>query len=282
MSIDVHVHPLMVKELTDKRPSLHQDARELFDLRTNPQPLSTLLDQMKVCRIEHSILLPLDCQKIHGSKMPSNDEVAGLVKQRGKELIGFASVDPDTKRTALIEMKRCKDQLGLRGLKLNPAMQGFDPASPQAMEVYEEAERLDMPILIHTGLTFSNRFSIQHNQPIVYDEIARKHPKLKVCLAHMGWPWVWDAVSVAIRNPNVYLDTAGTYVGTPVEHLRQVTSTLSSRVIENVLGERLMFGSDYPRIEMNKMFDAVASLPIRSETLQAILGENALAFLGEQ
>jgi predicted TIM-barrel fold metal-dependent hydrolase len=93
---------------------------------------------------------------------------------------------------------------------------------------------------------------------------------------------LWDAVAVAVRNPNVYLDTAGTYVGTPVEHVRQVLTTLSPRVIENVLGERLMFGSDFPRIEMNKMFDAVATLPIRGDILSAILSENALTFLGEQ
>jgi hypothetical protein len=281
MSIDVHVHPLMVKELTDKRPSLLQDARELFDLRTNPQPLSTLLDQMKVCGVERSVLLPLDCQKTHGSKMPSNDEVASLVKQQGRKLIGFASVDPDAKQGALLEMRRARDELGLRGLKLNPALQEFDPSSPPALDVYREAERLEMPVLVHTGLTFSNRYSIQHNQPLTYDDLARKHPKLRICLAHMGWPWVGDAVAVTIRNPNVYLDTAGTYAGTPVEHVRHLVSTLSSRVIENILGERLMFGSDYPRIEMNKMWDAVAGLPIRPETLGAILGGNALTFLGE-
>ena len=282
MSIDIHVHPLMVKELTDKRPSLHEDAKELFDLRTNPQPLSTLLDEMKVCHIERSVLLPIDCQKIHDSKMPSNDEVAALVKQREKQLIGFASVDPDSRTSALAEMRRTKDELGLRGLKLNPAMQAFDPANSTALDVYKEAERLEMPILVHTGITFSNRFSIRNNQPLIYDDIARKHPKLKICLAHMGWPWLWDAVMVAIRNPNVFLDTAGCYAGTPVEHLRQITSTLSSRIIENVLGERLMFGSDFPRIEMNKMYEAVCALPIRPDALTAILGGNALTFLGEE
>jgi hypothetical protein len=282
MPIDVHVHPLMVKELTDKRQGLHEDARELFDLRTNPQPLSTLLDEMKVCNIERSVLLPIDCQKIHGSKMPSNDEVATLVKQSEKQLIGFASVDPDSKQAALSEMRRAKDELGFRGLKLNPALQEFDPTGAAALDVYKEAERLEMPILVHTGMTFSNQFSIQHNKPLIYDDIARKHPKLKICLAHMGWPWLWDAVTVTIRNPNVYLDTAGTYVGTPLEHVRQIVSTLSSRVIENVLGERLMFGSDFPRIEMNKMYDAVTSLPVRRDALSAILGGNALAFLGEE
>lgn len=281
MRMDVHVHPLLVKELTDSRPRLLQDARELFDLRTAPQPLSTLLNQMKVCEIERAVLLALDCPKIHDSKMPSNDEVASLVRQNGKRFIGFASVDPDSKE-ALVEMRRARDELGLCGLKLNPALQEFDPVSRTALEVYEEAEKLEMPIIVHTGITFSNRFSIQHNGPLIFDDIARKHPKLRICLAHMAWPWLWDAVTVVVRNSNIYLDTAGTYVGTPTEHVRQLAATLSPRVIENVLGERLMFGSDYPRIEMNKMFDAVSTLPIRRDALTAILGENALSFLGEQ
>jgi predicted TIM-barrel fold metal-dependent hydrolase len=282
MMIDVHVHPLLVKELTDVRPSLLQDVRELFDLRTAPQPLSTLLDEMEAWNVDRSVLLALDCPKLHSSKMPSNDEVAQLVGRSAGRFVGFASVDPDSKQSALAELRRAKDQLGLRGLKLNPALQEFDPVSASALEVYKEAERLEMPILIHTGITFSNRFSIQHNRPLIYDDVARKHVKLKICLAHMGWPWVWEAITVAIRNPNVYLDTAGTYAGTPAEHVRLITSTVSSRVIENVLGERLMFGSDYPRIEMNKMFEAVSHLPIRDEALARILGENALTFLGEE
>jgi predicted TIM-barrel fold metal-dependent hydrolase len=281
MRIDIHVHPLLVKELTDSRPGLLQDARELFDLRTAPQPLSTLLDEMDVCRIDSSVLLALDCQKLHGSKMPSNDEVANIVNQSKSRLVGFASVDPDSKQSALVEMKRAKDQLGLRGLKLNPALQEFDPSGQAALEVYKEAERFEMPIMFHTGMTFSNRFSIQHNQPLIFDDIARKHPKLKICLAHMGWPWLWDAVTVAIRNPNVFLDTAGTYAGTPVENIRQIISIVPPRVIENTLGDRLMFGSDYPRIEMNKMFNAISTLPVRDDVLQAILGENAQTFLGE-
>jgi hypothetical protein len=281
MQIDIHVHPLLVKELTDSRPRLLQDARELFDLRTAPQPLSTLLDEMNVCRIDCAALLAIDCPKLQGSKMPSNDEVANIVHQNKRRFVGFASVDPDAKQSALLEMKRAKDQLGLRGLKLNPALQEFDPSGPAALEVYKEAERFEMPILIHTGMTFSNRFSIQHNQPLIFDDIARKHPKLKICLAHMGWPWLWDAVSVVIRNPNVYLDTAGTYAGTPVESLRQITSLVPPRVIENTLGDRLMFGSDYPRIEMNKMFNAISTLPVRDDVLQAILGGNAQTFLGE-
>jgi uncharacterized protein len=139
MRLDVHVHPVLVKELTDSRPSLLQDARQLFDLRTAPQPLSTLLDEMDVCEIDRAVLLALDCPKLNGSKMPSNDEVASLVKQNSPRFIGFASVDPDSKQNAVAELKRAKDQMGLRGLKLNPALQELDPASDAAVEVYKEA-----------------------------------------------------------------------------------------------------------------------------------------------
>ena len=281
MTIDIHVHAVLVKELTDNRPELLRDARELFDLRTSPQPLSTLLGEMDECGIEKSVLLPINCERSLGSKMPSNSEIANLVSSEEKRLIGFASVDPSTGESAISDLQESHDALGLKGLKLNPAMQAFDPTGSETLETYKEAEKLEMPILVHTGLTFSNRFSIKFNHPSIYDDIARKHPKLKLCLAHMGWPWVLDAVAVTVRNPNVYLDTAGTFAGTPTETMRQITSLISTRVIENTLGDRLIFGSDYPRIEMNKMFNAVSTLPLRQDVLEAILHDNALAFLGE-
>jgi predicted TIM-barrel fold metal-dependent hydrolase len=281
MWIDTHVHPLLVKELTDKRPELLQAADKVFDLRTSPQPLSTLLREMDLCEIERAVLLPVNCKKTHSCEMPSNQDVAETVKKDSRRFIGFASVDPNAKEDAVQELRRAHDQLGLTGLKLNPALQDFDPAGTLALEVYKEAERLQMPVVVHTGITFSSRFSMRHNQPLLLDDVARKHPKLRICLAHLGWPWVLDAVTVAIRNENVYLDTAGTFAGTPLESIRQITALVPVRLIENTLAEKLMFGSDYPRIEINKMFAAISSLSLRKDVLEAILRGNALAFLGE-
>jgi predicted TIM-barrel fold metal-dependent hydrolase len=280
MSFDVHVHPLLLKELTDRRQGLLEAADQVFDLRTSPQPVSTLLDEMDLCGIERAVLLALDCGKSHG-KLPSNDEVSQVMQQYPDRFVGFASVDPSDLPRAVQELHRAHDELGLKGLKLNPALQSFDPTGPPMLELYSHAERLDMPVIIHTGVTLSKRFSLTHNQPLLHDDIARKLPKVRFCLAHMGWPWVLDAVTVAIRNPNVYLDTAGTFSGTPIEHMRHLTSLVPPRVIENALAEKIMFGSDYPRIEINKMFAAVSGLPVRKEVLDAILRQNALRFLGE-
>jgi predicted TIM-barrel fold metal-dependent hydrolase len=281
MGIDVHVHPLLVKELTDKRPTLLEAADKIFDIRTSPQPLSTLQREMDLCGIERAVLLPVNCKKAHGCEMPSNQEISEIAKKDERRFVGFASVEPNAKEAALQELREAYDQLSLKGLKLNPALQDFDPAGSPALDIYREAERLGMPVLIHTGITFSSRFSIMHNRPLLLDDVARKHPRLKICLAHFGWPWVLDAVTVAIRNPNVYLDTAGTFAGTPMESIRQITTLIPARLIENTLGERLMFGSDFPRIEMNKMYAAISSLSVRKDVLEAILQRNALTFLGE-
>ena len=127
MWIDVHVHPLLLKELTEKHPELLRAADEIFDLRTSPQPISTLLREMDLCQIERSILLPVNCEKSHACKMPSNEDVAEIVRGHGARFAGFASVDPNKGREALEELRRSRDELGLKGLKLNPVLQDFDP-----------------------------------------------------------------------------------------------------------------------------------------------------------
>ena len=184
MWIDVHVHPVLVKELTDNRPQLVRAVDEIFDLRTSPQPISNMLSEMDVCGIERSIPLPINCEKSHDCKIPSNQEIAEIARLHPSRFVGFASVDPNAGQQAMRELRQAHDQLGLRGLKLNPAPQDLDPTGPLALQLYEEAERLGIPILIHTGITFCNRFSISRNQPLRLGDIARKHPRLNLLGSH--------------------------------------------------------------------------------------------------
>ena len=51
------------------------------------------------------------------------------------------------------------------------------------------------------------------------------------------------------------------------------------RVIERFLGEKIVFGSDYPRIEVPKMVLAIKNLDINEEIKTKILYENALKIL---
>jgi len=279
MTIDIHIHPL-VKEACEMEPRLFEWQREIYGLTTSPQPLDTLVSQLEEAEVKKAILLALDCRSRWGCCIPSNNIVAKIVAKEPDLFIGFASVDPGLGEKAIDELKYAIKNLGLQGVKLNPALQDFDPLSPSAERLYAEIERLEVPLLVHTGLVWSRKHRIKYCNPLVWDEIAYNHPTMKIILAHCGWPWVWDAVAVALRHENVYLDISNTFTGTPREHLRHLlTELIPSRVTERFLGEKILFGSDYPRIEVPKMVDAAKSLSIDADVIRRILHFNALEVL---
>src|SRR5687767_3205444 len=77
-----------------------------------------------------------------------NKYVAEYVNRYPQKLIGFAGIDP-TERAAVDELRSAKFDLHLRGITISPANQDFHPSDSRAMRVYEEAEKLGLPVLVH-------------------------------------------------------------------------------------------------------------------------------------
>ena len=65
-----------------------------------------------------------------------NDAVAAFVADAPDRRIGFLSVHPEVDG-ALDELERARDDLGLKGIKLGPNYQVFDPLGEAALRVYE-------------------------------------------------------------------------------------------------------------------------------------------------
>ena len=99
-----------------------------------------------------------------------------------------------------------KGDLGLVGCKLCPIYQDIDPLAPAFLAVCDALERLDLPMLIHQGTTFSRAGSLLVARPALLDEIALRYPDLKIVIAHIGHPWFDEAIAVVRRQPNVYAD----------------------------------------------------------------------------
>src|SRR6185503_4769614 len=90
-----------------------------------------------------------------------NRYVAEYVSKYPQKLIGFAGIDP-TEPSAREEVKIAKQDLRLRGITLSPANQDFHPADSRAMRVYEEAERLGMPIVVHPSGQFTEESKLEY------------------------------------------------------------------------------------------------------------------------
>ena len=85
---------------------------------------------------------------------------------------GFACVDPND-QGADVELERCVTKLGLKGLKLSPVYQGFDPWAPAAWRLYDIADAHHIPVMFHMGGAFDPLASLEYGSPFARSRRAR-------------------------------------------------------------------------------------------------------------
>src|SRR5690606_21820266 len=80
-----------------------------------------------------------------GASIP-HEKVAEYVSRDPQKYIGFAGIDP-TAGNPVKSLERAV-QLGLRGVCISPAAQGFHPAATRAMELFEACEAQNLPVFV--------------------------------------------------------------------------------------------------------------------------------------
>ncbi len=279
VTIDFHTHPVLIREFTEKYPNYIRVAREVFNIGNNFQPLETFFLQMDVAGIEKAVLLPIACERARKDPVSSNEQVAELCGMSDR-FIGFASVDPMLSN-APKALESAITGLGLKGLKLDAALQDFDLNDPAVFDVYEAAASLRIPVLIHTGMSWAPETPLEQGQPLLLEKAIRRFSNLRFVLAHWGWPWVWDATALALKYPNVFLDTSCLYYDGPTEFFQFVFSRqIPTTLIERSLRNQVVFGSNYPRVEIKNIVRALKSLSLTDGCLEKIFSTNAERLLG--
>ncbi|MCZ2342996.1 MAG: amidohydrolase, partial [Bacteroidales bacterium] len=89
----------------------------------------------------------------------------------------------------------------------------YEPAHPNYRPYYELAGRYRVPMIFHTGDTYSPEAKLKFAHPLGVDEVAVDHPETRFVLAHTGNPWLLDAAQVVYKNLNVWADLSGLVVG---------------------------------------------------------------------
>ena len=277
--IDFHTYPVMIKEILEKNPDQVHAVKDIFGFGFPSQPLVLFLMEMEEAGIEKAVLLPIDCTSRHNCKIISNESVAELCDAH-PEFIGFASVDPSLD-TACKDLEQSIKQLGLCGLKLDPALQGFFIDDKQkAYPVYETCQALGIPMIVDCGLNWAPSALSKYAQPAMLDEVAFTFPDLSIVIAHTGWPWIDEALMVAIKHPNVYLDTAILYSGTPSDAFHKVYADhIGLEVLERSLRNKIIFGSNYPRVDIRRSVKGIYDLNLSSALEKNIFNNNACRIL---
>ena len=214
----------------------------------------------------------------------SNDFLAGYVRRYPERAIGFAGIDPLDGSKARDEVQRAREQLGLRGLVIAPACQAMHPAHSRAMAIYEQAERLGMPVVIHNSPPLPGPAHLEFARPSLLDEVARSFPGLRILIAQMGYPWVDETLVLLAKHEHVYAEISG-IAETPWLALKHMETAYERGVME-----KLLFGSDFPASDAKSTIESLYSLnlivhgtnlpSVPREQLRGIVERNSPALLG--
>jgi predicted TIM-barrel fold metal-dependent hydrolase len=123
---------------------------------------------------------------------------------------------------------------------------------------YELAERYQLPVIFHTGDTYSPNAKLRYAQPLLVDDVAVDHPKVRFVLAHLGNPWLTDAAEVVYKNINVWADLSGLVVGDAdsfkaeerQDMLEETRQALRRAFRYAERPNRFLYGSDWPLVPM--------------------------------
>jgi predicted TIM-barrel fold metal-dependent hydrolase len=169
---------------------------------------------------------------------PRAGVIAEYVKRDPLRLEGWASINP-TREDALEKFQYAVDVLGLKGLKVGPTYQHFDPSDSKYWTLFTECERRDLPVMIHMGTTYPSAAKIALSQPLLLEPLIMAHPNLRMIIAHLGHPWESDTIALIRKSPNIFSDISALHFRPWRFYQALITA------VEYGVTHKLLLGSDF-------------------------------------
>ena len=206
-----------------------------------------------------------------------NERVADLVGRRPDLFIGgIAGIDPQ-EPDALEILEWAHDELGLRGMVIQPGFVKVYPTDERCLPLYEFCEQRGVPVTVHTGVNFTPHGSIDYGRPVWVDRVACDFQELVLVCNHGGWPWVTESLAVAWKHKNVYLEfgaIAPKYLADPRGGWQPLTHWMRTNVRDKVL-----LGTDWPMLRYDRLVEELPLLELSSGAEEAYVRGNAQRIL---
>lgn len=198
--------------------------------------------------------------------MISNEEVARFVDDSGGRLVGVGSVDISKPMQAVAEIRRCARDYGFKAIRVLPWLWEVPPTDRRFYPVYTACVEEGLPFCTQIGHT-GPLMPSEVGRPIYLDQVALDFPELTIVGGHIGYPWTEEAIAVATKHENVYIDTSAyTVKRYPPEIIRFLKTNGAKKVL---------FGTNYPMITGAQALKGIDELGLSDETRALFLGGNA-------
>ncbi|MCX6080847.1 MAG: amidohydrolase family protein [Chloroflexi bacterium] len=238
-------------------------------------------------KVDRAIVFPSLALTIPTSRLTFEEQHAYVVESVAKypdRFIGGIVMHPrlwnDQVRATVYKM--VKEQ-GFRMIYLNPSIHKFwlpiktpsegEGARKMLYPIFEAARELGIPVIIHTG-------EQPYALPATVDFVAGAFPDVNIIIAHLGTQgemFTIEALLVADRHPNVYLETSWAMPHMLIEAVHEAGA------------DRLIFGSNCPPLEPTQQimnveeamtYDPPIGMGASVDDTRKVLGGNLAKMLG--
>jgi len=260
------------------RPDIREDLRKAYAgcVQSHRVPFEKILGQIR--------------SSLYSPTHVTNQDVADWERDYPGILHGFGSVNLSKDKNYVEEKLEEIDRLKLRGIKLLPNSQFFNPSENENVQLlFDYCRQSGSIVLSHTGCG-AGPFEIlelsQNAHPALWEPVLRKYPEVPLVLAHCGsyssfipGIWLYEALQVGKKFRNVYADLAA------VEWI--LDREMVVKEIRKTIGfDRILFGTDYPLpltagVSLAYLVSGIrANILLTEKEKRKILGENAAQLLG--
>jgi len=193
----------------------------------------------------------------------ANRQVARICEKQAGKFIGFAAHSPQREAGRLRQMLTEEvKSMGLRGVRSD---------GHPTREFLDAALELSIPVMYYPMPSRGQGVGRFFHMP------AMAYPKVNFILPHLGqyrslnWTAHMEALDLARRYPNVYVDTSG--VGS-FKYLEMAVRELPS--------ERILFGTSAPELDPRVEKEALRLMKLPPDSYANVAGRNILRLLGRQ
>jgi predicted TIM-barrel fold metal-dependent hydrolase len=277
MVVDAHIHvqpwrqlrPAALERLASGRSDLDL-IRRLFD---DPPEFLRFLDAQG---IDRAVLVNYVSPDVIGFTDEVNEWIGNYCRGHADRLVAVGGVHPRLTPDPAGALERIVERHGIGALKLHPPHQHFFPNDyrdggrlPGLAALYDRAQALGIPVLVHTGTSIFPDARNTYGDPMPLDDVAVDFPKLTIILAHGGRPlWMETCFFLLRRHPNVYMDISGI----PPRALLKYFPRLEE------VAHKTLFGTDWPSPGVDSPggnLKAFRALALSAGAQAAILGGTA-------
>lgn len=225
-----------------------------------------LIAEMRAAGIERAVV---SATAVEGWD-DSNERVLELCSRHPERLAACASVDPRRGMAAVADLRRYA-AAGAVGLKLLPFLYDLPPSDRAYYPLYATCAELDLPVLVLTGHTaVAARNEV--GRPGHLDDVALYFDGLTIIAGHAGYPWTEELIGLAWKHDRLFVDTSG--------HRPRHFPPSLVRFIDTYGSHKVLFGSGYPMIPLEKLASDALALGLRPESEERFLWANAARIWG--